>query len=119
LPLLKKVVGRQLDIIHTPDGRRIAGEFFPHLVKDFHGIGRFQVVQRALDDVRLLIVPTKAWNDGERRRLEEEIASVLGAATHYEIVVVDDIPTTPAGKHRVVVSEIGAPVREEQAEVVA
>src|SRR5207253_1358560 len=35
LPLLKKVTGRRLDILRTPDGRQIPGEFFPHLLKDF------------------------------------------------------------------------------------
>src|SRR5262249_25984262 len=35
LPLLRKVVGRRLDVLHTPDGRRAPGELFPHLLKDF------------------------------------------------------------------------------------
>src|SRR5690606_35285097 len=30
LPLLKKVVGRRLDMLETPDGRQVPGEFFPH-----------------------------------------------------------------------------------------
>ena len=36
MPLLKKVVGRQLDMIDTPDGRSVPGEFFPHLLKVVH-----------------------------------------------------------------------------------
>src|SRR4029077_12302961 len=35
LPLLKKVVGRQLDVLETLDGRKVPGEFFPHLLKEF------------------------------------------------------------------------------------
>ncbi len=35
LPLLKKVVGRHLDILVTADGHRLAGEFFPHLLKNY------------------------------------------------------------------------------------
>ena len=35
LPLLKSVNGRKLDMIKTADGRSLAGEFFPHLFKDF------------------------------------------------------------------------------------
>ena len=45
LPLMRKIVGRQLDVIRTPDGRIIPGEFFPHLMKDFQTVCRFQVVQ--------------------------------------------------------------------------
>src|SRR5690606_25431630 len=35
LPLLRQVTGRRLDVLHSPDGRRIPGEFFPHCLKDF------------------------------------------------------------------------------------
>ncbi len=106
LPLLKKVVGRQLDIIHTPDGRRVAGEFFPHLVKDYPGVRKFQVVQDALDHVRLLVVPARPWDARERARLDREVGAVLGAEVRFEIVAVDDIPLTRSGKHRVVVSNL-------------
>ncbi|MCG2635451.1 MAG: phenylacetate--CoA ligase family protein, partial [Gammaproteobacteria bacterium] len=35
LPLLERIDGRRLDMIRTPDGRMLPGEFFPHLFKDF------------------------------------------------------------------------------------
>ena len=46
LPLLRKVVGRQLDIFATPAGRQIPGEFFPHLIKDFTPVRRFRLSNR-------------------------------------------------------------------------
>ncbi|KZZ11430.1 polysaccharide biosynthesis protein, partial [Oleiphilus sp. HI0078] len=48
-PLLQSIDGRKLDVIKTPDGRTIPGEFFPHLLKDFTSIKQFQVVQNTLD----------------------------------------------------------------------
>src|SRR5436190_1770054 len=45
LPRLKQVSGRRLDIVRTPDGRHVPGELFPHLVKVFPQVRRFQVVQ--------------------------------------------------------------------------
>ena len=56
LPLLKQVVGRQLDTLETPDGRKIPGEFFPHLIKDFPAIRRFQVVQETIEQITLKLV---------------------------------------------------------------
>jgi phenylacetate-CoA ligase len=44
LKLLQKVTGRRLDMLTTPDGRKIPGEFFPHLIKEFPAVRRFQVV---------------------------------------------------------------------------
>ena len=104
LPLLRKVVGRQLDMIETPDGRRVPGEFFPHLVKDYASIRQFQVVQEAADHVRLLVVTHRPWNPAERDHLEREIRHVLGDRIRFEIVSVDEIPLTRSGTLRVVVN---------------
>jgi phenylacetate-CoA ligase len=104
LPLLKKVVGRRLDMLHTPDGRHVPGEFFPHLVKDFPAVRRFQVVQDAPDHVQLRLVTSPAWNEQARRRLEQQVRDTIGAAVQFEMLVVDDIPLTAAGKQRVVVN---------------
>lgn len=107
LPLLAKVTGRQLDILTTPDGRRIGGELFPHLLKDFASVRRFQVVQEKLDEIvlRLVLAP-----DGEEDlpRIESAARSVLGPSVRLGIERCEDIPLTPAGKLQVVVNRMGA-----------
>ena len=56
LATLASVDGRILDTIRTPDGRVLAGQFFPFMLKDVKGLQRFQVVQRQLDRLDLSIV---------------------------------------------------------------
>lgn len=104
LPLLQKVVGRQLDVIETPDGRRIPGEFFPHLVKDFP-VRQFQVVQEATDLVKLRVVVGQGWSRRQQEGLEREIRLVLGEYVRLEVILVDEIPLTRSGKLRVVVNQ--------------
>jgi phenylacetate-CoA ligase len=103
LPLLKKVVGRRLDMLETPDGRRIPGEFFPHLIKDFASIRRFQVIQDESERIQVCLVVNRDWGDDDLHQLERQIRDVIGDVVQLEIAVVDHIPLTPAGKLRVVI----------------
>ncbi len=76
LPLMKKVVGRQLDTLVTADGHRLAGEFFPHLLKDYAAIRQFQVVQLESDLVELKLVVDSRWRQDARESLRREIQQV-------------------------------------------
>lgn len=104
LPLLRKVVGRQLDVLHTGDGRHVPGELFPHLLKDVGAIWRFQVVQESPERVVLKVVVRGEWTSSSRSQIDQEIRNVLGTSTSFSIDIVADIPLTAAGKLRVVVS---------------
>ena len=108
LPLLKKVVGRRLDLLETADGRRIPGEFFPHLMKEYAAIRRFQIVQEDLQSIQVRLVVGADWNSASRQSLEQQIRGVAGDAVELDIQVVDDIPLTPAGKLQVVVRRVAA-----------
>jgi phenylacetate-CoA ligase len=104
LPLLKKVVGRQLDILHTTDGRHIPGEFFPHLVKDYSAIKRFQVIQESADEMSLKIVANDAWNTADEADLRSTIEATIGESMNLSIQRVEEIPLTHSGKLQVVVN---------------
>jgi phenylacetate-CoA ligase len=106
LPLLRKITGRQLDMLRTPDGRLIPGEFFPHLIKDYRAIRRFQVVQEQPDLVLLRLVTDASWNAETSGQLESLIRRTLGPTVRFEVQLVDDIPLTAIGKHRVVINKV-------------
>jgi phenylacetate-CoA ligase len=105
LPLLKKIAGRQLDMLRTPDGRLIPGEFFPHLVKDFRAIRRFQVVQERPDLVLLCLATDANWNTETSRHLESLVRQTLGPLVRFEVQLVNDIALTAIGKQRVVINK--------------
>lgn len=106
LPLLKKVVGRQLDTLDTPDGRKIPGEFFPHLIKEFPAVRRFQVIQEKLDVITLKLVVDGGLTLADREHLLTEVRKCTGTEVDIRLQMVDDIPLTKAGKLKVVVHAV-------------
>jgi len=112
LPLLGKVSGRRLDALCTPDGRRVPGEFFPHLLKDYAGIRQFQVVQPALDRLELHVVLAPSWTEAEQQHLLGRVAEIMGPQVALQWQPVPAIELTRAGKHRVVVSHVAAAGQE-------
>ena len=106
LPLLKKVVGRQLDTLDTPDGRKIPGEFFPHLIKEFPAVRRFQVVQEKLELITVKLVVDGGLTLTEREHMLTEMRKCTGTQVDIRLQMVDDIPLTNAGKLKVVVHAV-------------
>ncbi len=104
LPRLREVTGRKLDLVKTPDGRRVPGEFFPHLIKDYPAIRQFQVVQSHPDQLNVDLVVDPNWTDGDRQTLKQKIHQCVGQRwMTTEIRIVDSIPLTASGKRRVVI----------------
>jgi phenylacetate-CoA ligase len=105
LPLLKKVVGRRLDVLQATGGRPIAGEFFPHLVKDFPAIRRFQVVQHRPDRIRFAL-RAEGLAESDRIKFEQLVRGAMGSGVRVDFEPVDQIALTAAGKLQVVLNQI-------------
>ena len=109
LPLLSDVTGRQADILTTPDRRRVSGLVFPHLLKDFPAVRRFQVVQERSDTVVLKLEAPGVTNDA-LERISSAARSVLGPSVRFSVDPVSEIPLSPSGKLLVVINRTaGAP----------
>jgi phenylacetate-CoA ligase len=116
LPRLARVTGRRLDVLTTPDGRQLPGEFFPHILKEFASVQRFQVEQADPAFVTVRLVAPE-WSEADSARLQREVAAVAGGSLAVRIEQVDDIPLTAAGKLKVVVNRLAEQGRQ-QAEAV-
>ncbi len=105
LPLLASVEGRVLDMIVGTNGRIVAGEAFVHLLKDYP-IDRFQVHQGADRSTSVRIVPRRGFQPELATEIDKRLRSVLGPDAALCIELVDDIPLTISGKHRVTKSDV-------------
>lgn len=104
LPLLASIDGRVLDLIETPDGRHVPGEFFVYVMLDWPDVKQWQVVQTAPDAVQFRLVVPQPWTAERRDKLTAKVQATAGAAMRVEIIEVDSIASTPSGKRRLTIS---------------
>lgn len=111
LPRLASVDGRVLEMIVTPDGRQVPGEYFVVLMLEAFDVKHWQVVQTAPDAVELRIVTPTPWGPERREKYAAGVRAKAGEAFRVTITEVPDIPKTASGKRRLTVALPKAPPR--------
>lgn len=105
LPVLRSVEGRTDDLLYTPDGRRV-GRLDPVFKADLP-IREAQIIQEALDHLRVRYVPATGFTARHGQRIVEYLRARMG-----KIVVVleevSEIPRTASGKFRAVICKLPA-----------
>lgn len=103
LPLMEMVDGRSTDVIETPSGKLLHGEFFTHLFYKLKHIRQFQVVQQERDLLVVKIVPLPGFEQEQTVRfLTDAICTHGDAAFRLEFNFLPAIPPAPSGKFRFV-----------------
>jgi phenylacetate-CoA ligase len=103
---IRQVVGKELDLIQFPDGRFVHGQFLVNLMLHVNSVRRFQILQKAPDQLEIALIPV-----GDRIPPEDEaylkdaIREYMGPI-HIKLKVVTEIPDEPSGKFRAVKSDI-------------
>lgn len=110
-PLMDLDVARVVDVFVTPEGKRVYGQFFTHLLYGIRGVRQFQFHQLTTRLVRLSIVKDASFDDATAKKLDEVVARIHGEASpsmEVAIAYVDHIPRTAAGKHLFTRSDVWA-----------
>jgi phenylacetate-CoA ligase len=101
---LSAVVGRVDDQVRTLEGRWIGR--LSHVTKPGVGIRESQIVQRALDEVVIRVVPDRAFEPESMQAVLEHARQYLGPDMRISWERVDALPRMQSGKLRHVVREI-------------
>jgi phenylacetate-CoA ligase len=107
-PLMEVNMGRQNDHIRALSGKLIYPSYFIHLLDGIKGIVNFQFRQVSLNKIELYLVENKkeSVNKTQLKELEDKIRNEINSNVLLTINFVNEIPLTPAGKHRYVISEL-------------
>jgi phenylacetate-CoA ligase len=109
LPRLTSTIGRTFDVVRAPNGNALGGTFWTILLRQRKGIERFQVIQDGLDEITIAIRPTADFTDDTRNFILAKVREACGPGMRVRFELKPDLETTPAGKHRFVISRLKAP----------
>lgn len=103
LPILLSVEGRVDDVLYTADGRRV-GRLDP-VFKSRIPLSEAQIIQEALDLIRIRFVPDPDFSEADRQSLIDRVRARMGPV---KVVLdeVESIPRSSNGKFRSVICNL-------------
>ena len=107
LPVLQSIEGRMDDMVVTPDGRQV-GRLDP-IFKGALPVREAQIIQEALDHIRILVVPASGFAAHHREELKQALRARLGEM-RVEVEEVSVIPRSANGKLKGVISKLSKTV---------
>lgn len=104
--------GRDKDILVTPSG--IVNIVSPECIsRSIKGIKEFQVIQDAIDDIKVKIVKDTNYEDSDIEKIKSGLVKRLGDDVTIAYEFVSSIPRSRAGKFKFVSSKV--PIKFNQA----
>ncbi len=103
--VLTEILGRQDQMLQTPEGMFIHGTFFDILLRDMDNVQQFQVIQTDLNNLTIKFVVDDAFNKTQLSVVLQTIRDYSAKwQVHFEFV--DQIEMTEAGKYKYVINEM-------------
>lgn len=100
-PRLRGISGRVADFLKKRDGTLVAGvSLVERTLTAFPGIEQLQIVQNAIDEFELRVVPGEAYTDKTAVALGSEMARVFGEDVIVNVTVVRALERTGREKFR-------------------
>jgi phenylacetate-CoA ligase len=106
-PLISKIVGREGEIIITPEGKIVAPVAMDYAFYHLEEIKEGQIIQEDIRTLRVRIVPWETVSQSTRETLKKEIQYYLQSSTmNILIEEVEEIPRTSRGKRPFIISRL-------------
>ncbi len=104
--LLSEILGREYEILYTPEGRGVFGGFFTtQIFYKMASVKEFQVVQKKIDKLIINIVPEFDFKDEDLDLIKKIIRS-KSELWDVEVNFVDTISRSGAGKYKFIINEM-------------
>lgn len=106
LPVLKKVIGRNTDIVKTPNGNSLVVHSFTGIFEHIDEIKQFAVVQNDLSGIIIKYIPADGFESSILGHIKSRILDLLKEDFKIVFEEVEFIPPTPSGKPQIIISNL-------------
>lgn len=110
LPLMRPTWGRSVDYLALADGTVVTPYDMTCAIEHLPGMLRYQIVQRAIDRVEVLVLPGEDFSPAVPDGIRVALRPVL-RGLDAEVRLVDEMRAEPSGKFRIVRSDLAHPAR--------
>src|SRR5690606_25490608 len=99
LPVIRRILGRVRNMLHLPGGGLRSPRFGEAQFAAIAPVRQFQVVQRSLEDIEVLLVVKRALTAEEEAALRTLILRSLGHPFSVRFSCCGEIPRNAGGKY--------------------
>jgi phenylacetate-CoA ligase len=110
-PSLKRIIGRDTDIVKTASGKYMIVHFFTGLMEHFKEIKQFKVVQNNTEEIEIEYIPDIGFSLSILKAIEKKIHNHLNEPFPIIFKEVSNIPPSPSGKPQIISSNINGALR--------
>lgn len=105
-PLLEKIVGRETDLIKTPNGKTLIVHSFTGILEYFSEIKQFRILQDKIDSIIIeyIIDENFKFSNSILSEIEKKINLITDKSLKIDFKNVKNIPSTPSGKPQIIKS---------------
>jgi len=102
LPMLKKIIGRDTDIIHTPTGKALIVHFFTGIFEHFNEIKQFKVIQKTKNEIEIEFIPSELFHQPVLEKIKTKICEMAEESFPIRFLEVSTIAATASGKPQII-----------------
>lgn len=104
---LDSIKGRNTDIIITPNNHYLIVHFFTILFEHLQSINHFQIIQEIPEEITIKLVKNNKFKEKDLKYIKQTILKACNNDLKINFEFLEEIPTSPSGKRRFVISKIG------------
>lgn len=106
LPLFKKVIGRDTDIVKTPKGKTLIVHSFTGVFEYISEVKQFAVVQDVISVITIKYIPNDNFRPEILNQIRNKIIDLIKEDLTIKFEEVKFIPPTPSGKPQIIISNL-------------